>query len=829
VEGVFPSTSLFFAALLLAEGLGDLHPIVAKLLAWTLLLVYGAGVRRTAPGWAGPRRLALGLAVAGGAIALSRCGGGAATFAVPAWLLALDVGLDLRTEARSGLRSHLAWAYGFGLVSLLYHQDPFTRMVVDGGAIWLGGQLADRLGARWAPASTALGFLVVAAYVLAVFIALFRLPRGMRAPVAVLSSVLLISGLAAYVIAVPTLTELYQQTAYFATLPEPADLTHAGQHNPDPVRWVTPLALLYPSRSQILLAATLALGACWISRRLPSFEPTATAPVEPASWARHMALGAVGVGWLASSVWIWSPRADYAPLDGLRVMIHKKYIDWSRPVFGNYGDRAGGMFGMLADHTRARGCSVTDEPLDQATRLENQDVLILINLQERFDEVVKRRIRDFVRRGGGLLIAGDHTGLTGLREPTNDLVKDLGIELNFDTAKPFPRGWTSGLEFMANPITRGLPWWVNESNIWVGASLTVRYPAYPIVIGRYAFIDPGDQTSERGKLGDMKYSDGERLGDVPLVAAREYGRGRIVVWGDTSPLQNGAWLFSHRYMERTLGWLGKSGGGFRSTGRALAGPLFLAAAALLAALPRRWMTKSVAMTLVVVGTVGLQSYGETIRPPTGRGPGLRAYIDVAHMPGDDMEIWLRDGFGGFAQTLARMTLLPYALWDWDDPRWEDGKLVVLVAPARSLDETHQARLLDYVNRGGHLLIAVGWEESRALEPFLERIGLRVENSPLGNSVGTSWQGKPVRFNNVWPIAIGSGLKAQAEVLARVGDAPCIVSCPSGKGRITLIGDSRFLRNSNLEGRSEIVPENMEFVRNLVQEKILKPSPVLKDR
>ena len=40
-------------------------------------------------------------------------------------------------------------------------------------------------------------------------------------------------------------------------------------------------------------------------------------------------------------------------------------------------------------------------------------------------------------------------------------------------------------------------------------------------------------------LGNYHYDQGERLGDVVLVATTTYGRGRIVVWGDTSAFQGG--------------------------------------------------------------------------------------------------------------------------------------------------------------------------------------------------------------------------------------------------------------------------------------------------
>lgn len=86
---VFPPTSLFIAALLLAGSLGDIHPPLARLLAWTLMAFYTAGLARRSPVAAEVTRRATALALAGGAFVVSRGDGGTAALAVPAWLLGL--------------------------------------------------------------------------------------------------------------------------------------------------------------------------------------------------------------------------------------------------------------------------------------------------------------------------------------------------------------------------------------------------------------------------------------------------------------------------------------------------------------------------------------------------------------------------------------------------------------------------------------------------------------------------------------------------------------------------------------------------------------------
>jgi hypothetical protein len=45
---------------------------------------------------------------------------------------------------------------------------------------------------------------------------------------------------------------------------------------------------------------------------------------------------------------------------------------------------------------------------------------------------------------------------------------------------------------------------------------------------------------DRSYLGDRRHNPGEKIGDLVLVAEARYGNGRMLVFGDTSPFQNGA-------------------------------------------------------------------------------------------------------------------------------------------------------------------------------------------------------------------------------------------------------------------------------------------------
>ena len=51
-------------------------------------------------------------------------------------------------------------------------------------------------------------------------------------------------------------------------------------------------------------------------------------------------------------------------------------------------------------------------------------------------------------------------------------------------------------------------------------------------------------------LGNRLHDPGEQIGDMVLVASRPYVTGWVLVFGDTSPFQNGALVTSHLFVAR---------------------------------------------------------------------------------------------------------------------------------------------------------------------------------------------------------------------------------------------------------------------------------------
>lgn len=136
---------------------------------------------------------------------------------------------------------------------------------------------------------------------------------------------------------------------------------------------------------------------------------------------------------------------------------------------------------------------------------------------------------------------------------------------------------------------------------------------------------------------------------------------------------------------------------------------------------------------------------------------------------------------------------------------------VFIIGAQQSYTTREIDFLEsYVKDGGRLVIATGWEEGQGTRNLTARFGFRVEPVPLGGfQVETAWG--ILRFREGWPI---STFHQDASILVSMWGRPVAVTRQVGQGRVTVIGDSMFLENMNLETLSEVNIPNVEFLRSM---------------
>ena len=293
---------------------------------------------------------------------------------------------------------------------------------------------------------------------------------------------------------------------------------------------------------------------------------------------------------------------------GKKVVAYKRgFLNWLKAEYGdmqsnmNFGRLSIGMYGMMQPYVESLGMNfrLSDELYTPAyvngdgdeiaavDDLANADVLILLYPNRRWKQSQLDRIQEFVEEGGSLLVMGEHTIVDGvskeqeaqrfaaeedkMRMPVpgddwageeedsirvNELLERFGIEIVFDSAEFAVGGWLQSYGTISHPTTAGIRDERNTFGAVIGASIEPDRMTRPLLIGRFGKGDLGnrdDKKEHASYMGDSLYNGGERLGDLVLAAEKRVGRGRVVVFGDTSTLTNGVNISAHPFTSRLLG------------------------------------------------------------------------------------------------------------------------------------------------------------------------------------------------------------------------------------------------------------------------------------
>ena len=508
-------------------------------------------------------------------------------------------------------------------------------------------------------------------------------------------------------------------------------------------------------------------------------------------------------------------------LAGKRIVAYNRgYLDWERPVHDRYGQASAGMYGMLPEFVASLGGRLepSDEILSQD--LAEADVLLLIHPVGPWPEDRLRRVREFVRRGGSLLVlAGTPVQEGELASSYNDLLERLfeptrGIEVRFDGAASATWHWQDSYAAVAHPAVSGIGDGRNRFGMISGPSIRVPWPARPILVGRWGWSDPGiDSALNRV----YQFDAGEKLGDVVLAAEQRLGRGTVVVVSDAFGFTNEGNVGSYVFTGRMLAYLAGGAGNPQATWRQLLGLLGCMALVGLMAWPpspTRVASAAVVLALVLAGSRTVSGLSMRVLPD-GRqhSPDNHvAYIDASHMEAYGDSGWGYDGIAGLALTLMRNGYQAFLLSQLTSERLDRAGMLVSVAPARPYSGAERAAVRRFVEGGGIFICTVGADRVGPVQPLLEEFNLRVppipipahenvrESAPMGHPHWTRY--RPMNadydigllFYHGWPVECD-----ESDVLVRTPEnLPIIAFRNVGRGEVVLVGDTAFAMNKNLE-------------------------------
>lgn len=514
------------------------------------------------------------------------------------------------------------------------------------------------------------------------------------------------------------------------------------------------------------------------------------------------------------------------------VAAQQGFVNWDRP---KHDMQSPGMYGMLEWFVKSLGGEFVKSADLSPEDLRKADVLLLLHPNQDWskEQEALDRIWEFVRRGGSLLLVADPEIREGDAKSTfNDVLEPTGMWVRRDTAISETGNWEDSCEALAHPATIGVEDGRNRFGLAMGSSIRTRWPARPLLVGRWAWSNPG---SGAARTGTAAYDPGEKLGDLVLAAEQRIGRGTVVVLGDTSSLHNDVIAGSYPFLGRLLGYLARRSGSPQAWWRQLLGLLAVVAwVGLLArkATPMRTGATAVVLAGSLVGCVMISQWVGRVLPGSSTdGPEL-ACIDASHLEAYSSDTWSNFGIGGFSRTLMRNGYLPLLLPKLTPERLEHAELLISIGPARRFSTAEREAVRKFVESGGTFICMAGAEHVAPSREMIEQLGLSVPPSPVPPTDQTD---EPEPLGAVRTLYLNTKqLKAAMQSYASwevkcsepdgwkmaqwshgTRDRPFVISRPVGRGTVVVIGDTYMAVNQNLESAAGVMPENVVFWRWLL--------------
>ncbi|MDP6637293.1 MAG: hypothetical protein QGG42_20540 [Phycisphaerae bacterium] len=486
-----------------------------------------------------------------------------------------------------------------------------------------------------------------------------------------------------------------------------------------------------------------------------------------------------------------------------------------------YGQAAAYNHSCLYDYcSRFYEMSRQIEPLTEAA-LAGTDVLVLKVPSAAYTPAEIKLVMDFVDRGGGLLLLGEHTSVYGSGPYLNVLAEKFGFRFRYDCAFGIDSVFDQIYEppLLPHPIVQHMPAmdFATSCTIDAGAAgqAVIQATGLKNLNANYHVSNFYPQAKDQPQM---------RYGAFVQLLALRHGKGRVAAFSDSTIFSNFC-VFEPGKTEIMLGmleWLNHRGGWrLNSWLTTIAFILLLAAIAM----SRKWRADWILM--LAAGSLGWALSvplvravnGAAMPKPKPHSPMTRVGVDRtvcdAKLPKNGFIAGRTTDFGQFERSILR---LGYFTFRAAGEKLSDADIIVFLKPNLTVPEEFKDQLKQYVAGGGKLLVMDSQDNAKSTGSILiHQFGLKFRRPyrPIKGklTVPSGWPAPTVQHS----LEVVGG-----EPFAHLKDTPVGAKVKYGKGEVWAIGfATRFTDNrmgfiADVTPKDELVPV-FEYVFTLLRQ------------
>lgn len=481
------------------------------------------------------------------------------------------------------------------------------------------------------------------------------------------------------------------------------------------------------------------------------------------------------------------------------------------------------LYGAFSIYLENSGYNISIAEDINSIDYDNADIIFLImyNLDV---EQEAGRLQSFVANGGRLVVVGDHTNIFGTTVIMNELISFSGLYIANDTTDDllFTRRiiWNNNLYTMHNPLfTSGVR--QQDFHVWGGASVgSNSLFAVPILIGRYATSDPPDLTNVGfgGYLGNRRFDFGERAGDMPLIKAISYGRGTVIVFGDSSYFQTPIVAANWRYLSAILEYSPESRVitmlKFTVILLFLVGFVFMSFRKMIITKEHLYYCYlSFMMTVLIVVLWNMRVRDNMYRQIADKRTDRFAYVNNRHFNNINTDAFDPASILGLAYNAQKNNISMMISNDLS------GGIVFLIHPNKEITRQEQDEILTFIREGGVVVCTI--DRRFAPAQLLSHFGIHVTSDFLGP---VPWRYPMIfetmliefpDFRRAWGLEITNSELTYPWLT--FNDNILITRTKYGDGLFYFIADADFFNMTNIEEERTGNIHNINLLRTLFSE------------